>query len=102
MSNAVRSLAASLAPLFRRIEDADESILDDQIAIARVPAPTGGEAERAELMVRRLRAAGLCKVAIDAAGNALSFRGTKSDSYAPSIPARRTRAEQSRNADDQG
>jgi tripeptide aminopeptidase len=72
MSNAVRSLAASLAPLFRRIEDADESVLADQIAIARVPAPTGGEAERAELMVRRLRAAGLCKVAIDAAGNVVA------------------------------
>ena len=68
----VRALASSLQPLFRRIQDADEAILDDQIAIARVPAPTGDETARAELMVRRLRAAGLRHVAIDAAGNVVA------------------------------
>lgn len=72
MIPAVRALASSLQPLFRRIQDADEAILDDQIAIARVPAPTGDEAARAELMVRRLRAAGLVNVAIDAAGNVVA------------------------------
>ena len=72
MQNTVRSLASTLAPLFRRIQDADEAILDDQITIARVPAPTGDEAARAELMVRRLRAAGLRNVAIDAAGNVVA------------------------------
>jgi tripeptide aminopeptidase len=70
--HAVRALASSLQPLFRRIQDADEAILDDQITIARVPAPTGDEAARAELMVRRLRAAGLVNVAIDAAGNVVA------------------------------
>ena len=68
----VRNLASSLQPLFRRIQDADEAILADQITIARVPAPTGDEAARAELMVRRLRAAGLVNVAIDAAGNVVA------------------------------
>jgi acetylornithine deacetylase/succinyl-diaminopimelate desuccinylase-like protein len=72
MQHTVRSLATSLAPVFRRIQDADEAILDDQITIARVPAPTGDEAARAELMVRRLRAAGLVSVAIDAAGNVVA------------------------------
>ena len=72
MQNAVRALAASLHPLFRRIQDADEAILDDQITIARVPAPTGDEAARAELMVRRLRGSGLRNVAIDAAGNVVA------------------------------
>ena len=72
MQHTVRALATSLAPVFRRIQDADEAILDDQITIARVPAPTGDESARAELMVRRLRAAGLCNVAIDAAGNVVA------------------------------
>lgn len=72
MQIAVRALASSLQSLFRRIRDADEAILDDQITIARVPAPTGDEAARAELMVRRLRAAGLRNVAIDAAGNVVA------------------------------
>lgn len=76
MQNAVRALASSLLPLFRRIQDADAAILDDQITIARVPAPTGDEAARAELMVRRLRAAGLRNVAVDAAGNVVASTHT--------------------------
>ena len=72
MQNAVRALAASLQPLFRRIQDGDAGVLDDQITIARVPAPTGDEAARAELMVRRLRSAGLRNVAVDAAGNVVA------------------------------
>ncbi len=73
MHMAVRSLAASLAPVFRRIHDADLTVIEDQIAIARVAAPTGEETARAEWMVRRLRTAGLRKAEIDSAGNVIAF-----------------------------
>src|SRR5688500_619376 len=73
MHLAIRSLTGTLAPLFRRIHDADAGVIDDQIAIARVAAPTGEETARAEWMVRRLRAAGLRKVEIDSAGNVIAF-----------------------------
>lgn len=76
MQSAVRSLAASLDSLFRRIHDADSGIVEDQISIARVPAPTGSESVRAEWMVRRLRAAGLRNVEIDAAGNVIASSHT--------------------------
>ena len=83
MPNAVRALAASLDRVFRRIHDVDEAILADQIAFARIPAPTGDESERAELMVRRLRAAGLRNVAVDAAGNVVA--ATHSQVNAPRV-----------------
>jgi tripeptide aminopeptidase len=73
----VRSLASSLTPLFTRIHQSDEAIVDDQVSIARVPAPTGSEEARAEFMVRRLRTAGLREVTIDAAGNVLASGGPR-------------------------
>ena len=75
MQSAVRSLAVSLAPVFRRIHDGDAGVIEDQIAIARVPAPTGGESARAEWMARRLKTAGLRNVDIDAAGNVVAHGG---------------------------
>lgn len=72
MQSAVRSLAGRLAPVFSRIQDADAGVIDDQIAIARVPAPTGGESVRAEWMARRFRAVGLRDVRIDDAGNVVA------------------------------
>jgi tripeptide aminopeptidase len=77
MQTAVRALATSLDPLFRRIHDADRTIIEDQIAIARVPAPTGGESERAEWMTRRLRSAGLRNVEIDEMGNVIALTGPR-------------------------
>jgi acetylornithine deacetylase/succinyl-diaminopimelate desuccinylase-like protein len=77
MQSVVRSLSTVLAPLFRRIQDSDAAILDDQVAIARVAAPTGAESARAELMVRRLKAAGLREVWIDAAGNVTGYGGPR-------------------------
>jgi acetylornithine deacetylase/succinyl-diaminopimelate desuccinylase-like protein len=73
---AVRSLATSLGPVFRRIHDADSAVIDDQVAIARVPAPTGEEAARAEWMARRLKTAGLDHVRIDEAGNVIATAGS--------------------------
>src|SRR5688572_32800177 len=72
---AVRSLATSLAPVFRRIHDVDQAVIDDQVAIARVPAPTGEESARADWMLRRLRHAGLRDVVIDQAGNVIAHAG---------------------------
>ena len=77
MQMAVRYLAEDLAPVFRRIQDIDDAVIEDQIAFARVPAPTGEESARAELMVRRLRTAGLRNVEIDAAGNVLALAGSR-------------------------
>ncbi len=76
LAAAVRTLASSLAPVFRRIQDVDAAVIDDQVAIARVPAPTGEESVRAEWMVRRLRHAGLRDVTIDQAGNVVAHAGT--------------------------
>ena len=73
---AVRSLATSLAPVFRRIHDVDPAVIDDQVAIARVPAPTGEESARAEFILRRLRTAGLRDVTIDPAGNVIAYAGS--------------------------
>ena len=78
MHSDVRSLAASLEPVFRRIQEADASVVEDQVAIARVPAPTGDESVRAEWMVRRLQAAGLRRVTIDSAGNVIGFANGES------------------------
>jgi tripeptide aminopeptidase len=77
MQTAVRALASSLDPLFRRIQDADCVVIEDQIAIARVPAPTGGESVRAELMTRRLRSAGLRNVETDELGNVIALAGPR-------------------------
>lgn len=52
-------------------------VIEDQVAIARVPAPTGGESARAELMTRRLRAAGLRNVEIDELGNVIALAGPR-------------------------
>lgn len=75
MLQTVRTLSSSLASLFCRIQDADERIVADQIAIAEIPAPTGDESVRAEFIARRLRSAGLRQVAIDSAGNVSAIGG---------------------------
>ena len=57
---------------FLRADDA--RTLDEQIAIARIPAPTFDEGMRAQDFAARLRAAGLDDVSIDAAGNVIGKR----------------------------
>jgi acetylornithine deacetylase/succinyl-diaminopimelate desuccinylase-like protein len=81
----VRALAASLGTVFRRIQDVDQALIDDQIAIARVPAPTGDESARAEWMVRRLQVSGLRNVGIDAAGNVIGSSGNLTRDSTPPI-----------------
>ena len=81
----VRALAASLGPVFKRIQDVDQALIDDQIAIARVPAPTGDESARAEWMVRRLQVCGLRNVGIDGAGNVIAASGNLTRDSTPPI-----------------
>ena len=57
---------------FLRADDA--RTLDEQIAIARIPAPTFDEGMRAQDFAARLRAAGLDDISIDAAGNVIGKR----------------------------
>jgi acetylornithine deacetylase/succinyl-diaminopimelate desuccinylase-like protein len=59
----------------RHLEASDDETVARQIAIAQVPAPTGAEERRAERVAELFREAGLARVAIDAAGNALGWYG---------------------------
>jgi len=52
----------------------EPAILDDQVALAEIPAPPFKEAARAEAIRQRFVAAGLSDVRIDAAGNVLGVR----------------------------
>lgn len=54
---------------------ADAALVDDQIAVARIPAPTGSEAARGTWMASRLERAGLRDVRVDAAGNVVGMAG---------------------------
>jgi tripeptide aminopeptidase len=49
-------------------------ILEDQIALAQIPAPTGCERRRAEWLLERLRGLGLLEAHLDEAGNLLARR----------------------------
>lgn len=80
MQQTVRALFTSFDPLFRRIQDADDRIVADQVAITEIPAPTGNEAERADFIARKLRSAGLRQVSIDSAGNVTALGGGRSGS----------------------
>ena len=52
----------------------EPAILDDQVALAEIPAPPFKEAARAEAIRQRFVAAGLSDVRIDAVGNVLGVR----------------------------
>jgi acetylornithine deacetylase/succinyl-diaminopimelate desuccinylase-like protein len=76
----VRELAARWGAATSRLQAADEALLDTQVAIAGIPAPTGREERRAGFVARRLRDGGLDDVRIDDAGNAIGWcRGTTDD-----------------------
>lgn len=82
----MRAILASLSTTFRglaglcaRLAARDEAILDTQVALARIPAPTGEEGERAQWVESRLRAFGLADVHIDEAGNVIGRRPGRRD-----------------------
>ena len=82
----MRSILSSLATTFRglagiraRLAARDEAILDAQVTLARIPAPTGEEAERAHWVESRLHSFGLADVHIDDAGNVIGRRPGRRD-----------------------
>lgn len=72
------------APAVRRsLQEADselERFVEEWIRIAEIPAPSGGEADRAHYLERRFRELGLDQVAIDAAGNVVGLMRGKDPS----------------------
>jgi len=58
----------------RALAALDEEILRDQMAITRIPSPSGEEGERASWMAERFRELGLVDVRIDEAGNVIGRR----------------------------
>ncbi|MFN8570746.1 MAG: M20/M25/M40 family metallo-hydrolase [Gemmatimonadaceae bacterium] len=72
------SAASEIRELFRALEPEraycrthEQRMLNQQVALAEVPAPTGGEATRARLVAERLREIGQ-SAEIDAAGNVIA------------------------------
>lgn len=70
----VARLARDLAPVRTRLESRAATILDDQVAIASIAAPTGAEEARARWIAARLAACGLDSVGLDRLGNVLGVR----------------------------
>ncbi|HTR79105.1 MAG TPA: M20/M25/M40 family metallo-hydrolase, partial [Gemmatimonadaceae bacterium] len=68
------SIHGALANSRWRLLHRDAQTLDDQIAVARIPAPTGDEGERGEWILRRFRDVALAESHIDAAGNVIGRR----------------------------
>ena len=60
----------------RHVEASDGATVARQVAISRIPAPTGGEERRATRIADLFRDAGLQHVGIDGVGNALGWYGT--------------------------
>jgi len=63
----------------RELARRDDAIVEQQIAISEIAAPTGEEGERASTLARRFRALGLRDVRIDEAGNVIGRRGNRDD-----------------------
>jgi acetylornithine deacetylase/succinyl-diaminopimelate desuccinylase-like protein len=68
-------LFARLAPARARLAAADARVLDTQVALSEIPAPTGAEGARGEAVARRFRAIGLHDVRVDDVGNVTGVRG---------------------------
>ena len=63
-----------LADSRSRLASRDAAVLADQVALTRIPAPTGDEAERAAWVASRFRTIGLVDVRMDDAGNVVGRR----------------------------
>ena len=64
----------ALAAARERIAARDAAIVDAQIELTQIAAPTGAEQDRAEWIVRRFHALGLSDVRIDQTGNVIGRR----------------------------
>jgi len=69
---------ADVAATVETLRAREPAIVEDQVALAEIPAPPFKEATRAEAIRRRFVAAGLSDVRIDAAGNVLGVRRGRS------------------------
>ena len=69
---------ADVAAAVETLRAREPAIVEDQVALAEIPAPPFKEATRAEAIRRRFVAAGLSDVRIDAAGNVLGVRRGRS------------------------
>jgi acetylornithine deacetylase/succinyl-diaminopimelate desuccinylase-like protein len=65
---------AALAPLRERLAARDDELMRTQVEIARLPAPTGDEGDRARWVQQRFTRLGLRDVRIDEAGNVIGRR----------------------------
>ncbi len=74
-SSRVTALAAQrpIHAAFAWLHANPKTIMDWQVELVAIPAPTHGERERAEWLARRFTEAGLSPVEIDAAGNVLGI-----------------------------
>ena len=65
---------ARLEPARERLRALDACIVRTQLALSRIPAPTGDESQRGDELLSRFLALQLCDVRRDAAGNVLGLR----------------------------
>jgi len=72
-------LFARLAPVRARLAAADDRVVDTQIVLSEIPAPTGAEQARGECVAARFRALGLEDVRTDDVGNVIGARRGTSD-----------------------
>ncbi len=68
----IREVFRLLEPERAQIRAREPQVLEEQVRLAQIPAPTGGEAARAGLLAQRLRAPGR-RVTIDDAGNVVAW-----------------------------
>jgi len=67
-------LFARLAPARARLAAADDRVVDTQVVLSEIPAPTGAEQARGECVAARFRALGLEDVRTDDVGNVIGAR----------------------------
>jgi acetylornithine deacetylase/succinyl-diaminopimelate desuccinylase-like protein len=65
---------SALSRARRELLTRDREIIESQIAVTEIAAPTGDEGERGAWIVERFRDLGLCDVRTDAAGNVIGRR----------------------------
>ena len=74
------ALYERLSPARARLTAADERLLESQVALCEIPAPTGLESRRAAAVARRFAALGLNDIRTDDVGNVIAVRpGLTSD-----------------------
>jgi tripeptide aminopeptidase len=76
-----------LAPSHLRLARSDRTLLDRQIALTQIPAPTGDESERGAWVADRFASFGLVDVDTDIAGNVVGRRPGRSSLPAVAICA---------------